>query len=417
MKHCILKQVILGLALTSALGCASVFAAGPRTSTKAQKLSPGAKVKVRNQSGPITVEGWDQDTVQATADGSDQPSDVTVQVEGAGLCSISPNMQGHPHRGEVRLVIKMPRSASIDSLSTGRGSVQVTNISGSVTVTTGNGDLRITQVGPLNASTSSGDIQVRSVAGDAKLQSGNGDISLADVSGAATVRSSGGGVTATRTGRLFVHTNNGDVNAASIDGSAALESDNGGLRVKDVKGNVLAKMRSGDFKGENISGLINLAITSGSVRAVNIGGDAKVIAISSDIDIKCLTGSAELATISGSITLAGIGGNVSASSTSGDVTLAGNLLPKFRYKLKSVSGDVSLLIPPDTGGFTATLSSYSGEIETDFPLKLDSSIERGPVNRRVIGHFGDGQADVGLDSFSGTAKIAKLTPGRITPCK
>ena len=76
-----------------------------------------------------------------------------------------------------------------------------------------------------------------------------------------------------------------------------------------------------------------------------------------------------------------------------------------------------MTIPADTSGFTATLTTYSGEIETAFPLKIESPMQGGPINRRITGVFGNGQAKLLLDSFSGTVKIVKANAAALKECK
>ncbi|HEY6333891.1 MAG TPA: hypothetical protein VI756_31530 [Blastocatellia bacterium] len=420
LKRAVVKVVLIGVLIGATAAVLAASSREPkrrRNSKPVQKLSAGGSVRIQNPSGPITVDGWDQDTVQATVEGSEGEGQVSVQEESSGIVSIRPNVQVRQRRGEVHLVIKIPRSAGIESLSTGRGAVQVTGVQGPVNVRTNSGELRIANVGPLSASTSNGDIQVNSVSGTARLESQSGSVEASDISGRANIQTANGDVRAVRTGQLLIHSNSGGITADSVNGSATLETNNGDVTVKDVTGDVIAKLQSGDFRGEDIGGLVNLTITSGEARATRIGGDLRVTAISSDIDVKCVKGSVELASVSGSITLNGIAGDASAVSTSGSVTFNGPIRPRGHYRLKSVSGEVSLRIPADSPGFTATLASYSGEIQTDFPIKLDSPIQSGPINRRVVGRYGDGQSEITLDSFSGTALLGKLSPGRAPICK
>ena len=87
-----------------------------------------------------------------------------------------------------------------------------------------------------------------------------------------------------------------------------------------------------------------------------------------------------------------------------------------RYRLKTISGEVELTMQPDPPGFTATLTTYTGEIATDFPLKVDGI--RGPQhNRKIIGVYGDGGAQILLDSFSGSVRIIKAAQGTLKECK
>src|SRR5262249_5943810 len=134
-------------------------------------------------------------------------------------------------------------------------------------------------------------------------------------------------------------------------------------------------------------------------------------------DLRCVKGSATVSSASGSINLIGVGGDVDASTASGEVIFKGALRAGGHYRLKSISGEVEMTLLPDAPGFTATLMSYSGEIETDVPLKRDSQWRGTPTNHRITGRYGDGQTQITLDSFRGTVRIAKGTPAMLKECK
>jgi DUF4097 and DUF4098 domain-containing protein YvlB len=215
-----------------------------------------------------------------------------------------------------------------------------------------------------------------------------GEVEVSDVEGAVSVTSINGDVTASRTGTLKVATRNG------------------GITVRDVKGNLSANSFSGEVQITGVSGAVEASSFSGGVTAQNVGGAVSANSVSGEITIDCAKGRVELQAVSGSIVMTGIGGEVDAATTSGEVVFRGLLRAGGRYRLKSLSGDVTMEIQPDPPGFTASLTTYSGEIETAFPLKLDSALQ-GPINRRVVGRYGDGQAHITLDSFSSSARIIK----------
>jgi DUF4097 and DUF4098 domain-containing protein YvlB len=134
-----------------------------------------------------------------------------------------------------------------------------------------------------------------------------------------------------------------------------------------------------------------------------------------DIGIQCAKGRVDASSASGSITLVGIGGDAEASTASGSVSFTG-AIRDGNYRFKSLSGEVSMTIQPDVAGFTATLTTYNGNIETEFPIKVESPLQ-GPINRRITGRYGDGRAKLSLDSFNGTVKIAKATAAALKECK
>ena len=243
------------------------------------------------------------------------------------------------------------------------------------------------------------DVKVPRYADVETLDGYRGDIEVADVDGATLINAGNGDVKITRVGSLKVSRRSGDVT------------------VREVKGDVTARSFNGDVVVDNVGGLVDVAATNGDLRVHNAGGDVRTNSATGDVEVRCAKGRADVASASGSITLIGVGGDVEASTASGDVIFRGAIRVAGNYRLKSISGAVSMTIQPDVPGFTATLSTYSGEIDTAFPLKVESPVQGGPINRRITGTYGNGQAKLALDSFSGTVKIAKATAAALKECK
>jgi hypothetical protein len=243
------------------------------------------------------------------------------------------------------------------------------------------------------------DVKVPRYADVETLDGYRGDIEVADVDGATMINAGNGDVKIVRVGSLKVSRRSGDVT------------------VREVKGDVTARSFTGDVVVDNVGGLVDVAATNGDLRVHNAGGDVRTNSATGDVEVRCAKGRAEVASASGSITLIGVGGDVDASTGSGDVIFRGPIRVGGNYRLKSLSGGVSMTIQPDVAGFTATLSTYSGEIDTAFPLKVESPVQGGPINRRITGTYGNGQAKLALDSFSGTVKIAKGTAAALKECK
>ena len=231
------------------------------------------------------------------------------------------------------------------------------------------------------------------------LDGQRGDIVISDVEGTTVINTGNGDVKVMRAGPLKVSRRSGDLTA------------------RDVKGDLTARSFSGEIVVENVTGLVDVASTNGDLTIHNGGGDVRANSAMGVIEIRCAKGRADVASASGSITLTGVGGDADASTASGEVIFTGLLRANGNYRLKSLSGEVLMTIQPDAPGFTATLSTYSGGLNTDFPLKVENPVQRGPINRRLIGQFGNGQAKIALDSFSGTVKIAKGTAATLKTCK
>ena len=116
----------------------------------------------------------------------------------------------------------------------------------------------------------------------------------------------------------------------------------------------------------------------------NINGDVRIVAISSGINVQCVKGDVAARVLSGQIAVSNIDGDVELNVSSGSASFTGPIHPERRYRLKTLSGNVSMHIP-DTVGFTAVLTAYSGLIEKDFQLSNDSQTPPSRTNRRVVG--------------------------------
>ncbi len=215
---------------------------------------------------------------------------------------------------------------------------------------------------------------------------------------------------------VAVNTNNGQITVARV-ASLKASTRHGEITAREIKGDAVARSTNGDLTFENIGGDVDAAATNGSLSVRNTAGDLRANLTVGEVVAYCIKGRAEVNTVSGAIQLFGVSGDVDAVSTSGEVTFAGRIRAGGRYRLKSISGAIEMHIQADAPGFVATLTTYNGDIETLFPLKLDSQGSVGSVNRRIIGRFGDGGAQLTLDSFNGGVRLAKAKADELKACK
>lgn len=314
------------------------------------KLARGGKVAISSRGGHIALSGWDRDVVQATASSENGPEPIDTQTTGDAahprLLLVVPATSFRRFGHEIKLEVKVPRYADVETLDNNRADVEISDVDGTTVISAGTGDVRITRVGQLKVSRRSGDVTVR-----------------------------------------------------------------------DINGDFWARSYHGDIIADKVTGAVDMASSSGNLRVQNAGGEVRATSAAGDIEIRCAKGRSEASTASGSITLTGIGGDTEASTASGGVVFTGPIRSSGSYRLRSISGEVVMAIQPDAPGFTATLTTYSGGLETEFPLKVESPVQRGPLNRRLTGVFGDGKAKITLDSFSGLVKIGKSNAAKLKECK
>lgn len=358
-----------------------------------QKLDRGGKVIVRGRSGSIKIAGWDRDVIYATATQRDGQVGVEIKEESPGVWVITPDERGG---GDLVLDVKLPRYAEVKMATVNRGEIEVTGIDGAVEAHSGSGDMRISKVGSVTAVTGRGDIDLTQVAAEASAVTGSGDIRGSSL------------------GSLEARTQSGDVAVTTVPGQVTVTSFNGDVSGADIKGDFRAKALHGDIQATRIGGLVVLTATTGSLTVRDAGRDVRATTAAGDIAVTCAKGQVNASTASGSLTMAAIDGNIEAKTASGNVDLRTVIRANGRYNVESLSGEVRMRIQDDPPGFTVMLSTYSGSLETEFPIELDQSVR---PSRRMSGRYRDGQARISLDTFSGTVKLAKLGPGRIADCK
>lgn len=374
------------------------------------KIEPGSRLMVRAADGSVEVTGWDGDELEASAERDDEPAPIEIRREANGVYVISsafgrrrselesrtltggrsPGLYGGGFASAERVIrLKVPYGIEIKEISVGSADIELSNLKSAVGVTTTSGDVAATNLGDVSIKTASGDIEANRV-GKLFVRTSSGDLEANGVAG-----------------DFDMQTSSGDATVTSVKGSVTFQSSSGDLNATDIGGDCAVRSVSGDGAVRNAPGNVTFAATSGGLSVRNIGRDIRVSTLSGDVEIECAKGRVEATCVSGSITLVGVGGDVEAKTTGGDISFVGALQANGRYALKALSGGVKMTIPSDTPGFQATLASYSGSVETHFQLAVNSSVDIGPINKRIIGRFGDGQIQLTLDSFSGSVRLLK----------
>jgi hypothetical protein len=129
------------------------------------------------------------------------------------------------------------------------------------------------------------------------------------------------------------------------------------LKVGCVSSKTLVQGLEGEFYIKTVSGRVALSDLSGKIQVTSVSG--KIMG-------ERLTGPTDFESVSGKVYL--IESNlpiVTGSSVSGDLLLQ-TPLGEGPYGFKTVSGDVKLLLPPETG-CTIGFSSMSGRLKTSLP--------------------------------------------------
>lgn len=350
MKKTIFAILIVVICLTAVYAQTSARGGRQLSATDEKTVSANLVVKVSNYSGNIIVSGWDKTTLQVF---SEQPEKIRLREEGTSI------IVGGARESLGDFELRVPKDATLD-IETSSGSIRVTSVRGRV-------DIR----------TSSGDIDLRQV------------------------------------GTTVVRSNSGDIYLERINGDTSVFSKGGDLVVKQVTGDINVKMLSGDVSVSDVEGNANISAVSGDILVRGVTGNLKATSISGDVRIESVCKRVEASSASGGVSVSGSVEYLEISSASDDVSYTGTLKAGGVYRLKTVSGDAVVAVPAETTGFTVTLSSYNGEVESSFPITVVESSSS--LNRKVEGRVGDGKAELYIDSFSGAAKLIKSAEK--TDCK
>jgi DUF4097 and DUF4098 domain-containing protein YvlB len=181
------------------------------------------------------------------------------------------------------------------------------------------------------------------------------------------------------------------------------------LKVNTVSSEIIARGFEGEFSFHSVSGEMTLRELSGPV---------KVNTVSGEVELAELTGGLRMTTVSGKVSGKRIRGAVQMNTISGKISLEESSLPSVDattvsggmvyqtafsegpYRFNSVSGDVELLVPPETH-CSAELHAISGKLFTKLPA---TSITRQNGNQTV--EVQGGGVRVYLSSVSGNLSLA-----------
>lgn len=188
----------------------------------------------------------------------------------------------------------------------------------------------------------------------------------------------------------------------------------GDLVAVDVRGEVEARSTSGDVRVEGASGRARLESVSGGIDARRVAGAVRAHSVSGDVTLAGVAGDVEAESVSGEVTLnQARSAFVRLESTSGDLHFEGSLDRAGRYEFSSHSGTITLALPAGAGA-QVSLETFSGELDTDFPVTLSPS-ERAGSSRRFDFTLGAGGARVTAESFSGDLELRRARAATSPP--
>lgn len=185
-----------------------------------------------------------------------------------------------------------------------------------------------------------------------------------------------------------------------------MNSVSGDLYSARTFGEVNAESVSGEIEVSNVLRRLTIESVSGSQKIDDVSGDVRADAVSGRIEMNNITGDIEAESVSGRLMMLDVKSKfVKAGSVSGRVGFAGPIDPAGRYEFESHSGSIRLAVPENTGALLR-VETFSGHVESDFPVTLQPN--RSGQNRFEF-QIGNGTARISAETFSGSINIIRGT--------
>jgi len=339
-------------------------------------VSPGGKLVVSVSAGDIHVSVWDKPQVEMTVQNIDDDADrVQTSQDGNTI-----HVQYRPHGGwlgdnrDLRFNFYVPRQFSLD-LSTSGGDVSVGGkITGTVTMSTSGGDLKIDDVdGIVNGRSSGGDITAHDVSDGADFSTAGGDLSVSHAGADLKVSTAGGEIT-----------------------------------VGSVVRNLDASTAGGDIKIDNVGGKLHATTSSGDVTIGKVGGSVSLSTAGGDITLVSGNGKISANTSGGDITVSSAVGSADVMSSGGTIKVGLTPEGNDESRIESSGGDVYLYIPASAKATIKVEVSGGGpenDIVSDFPVSLLDKSGYGYERAKVV--LNGGGQEISLHTSSGSVYIKK----------
>jgi DUF4097 and DUF4098 domain-containing protein YvlB len=177
--------------------------------------------------------------------------------------------------------------------------------------------------------------------------------------------------------------------------------------VKGVKGELKLETMSGTVEVSDAVGRTQIETVSGYIKADQIDGDLRAETVSGRLDISNVNGEIDAASVSGHAWINGAKSKaVRAETVSASVSYSGLIDPTGTYSFKSNSGRITLAVPADIGA-TVSLETFSGNVDSDFPVTMGAGTNRLGHDSKFEFKIGNGRARITLESFSGNIRIQR----------
>jgi DUF4097 and DUF4098 domain-containing protein YvlB len=178
------------------------------------------------------------------------------------------------------------------------------------------------------------------------------------------------------------------------------------IDIEGVQGEVSAHTTQGDVRLVGGGRYVNLHSIQGEVTCTGARGRLEIGSVNGSVRVRDVVGEIAGETVNGSIILEDVQSSaVELVTTNGDIYYGGTVESDGRYFFSNHNGDLTLAVPGSINA-TVSVSTFSGEFDSDFPVTLTETRSGGKRFSFVLG-LGDGGARIELESFAGTIRLRR----------
>lgn len=173
--------------------------------------------------------------------------------------------------------------------------------------------------------------------------------------------------------------------------------------VRGTSAEVTVETVGGDVLVDGGAGLVSIRTIQGEVTLRNARGRVEAMSVNEEVTLGNVAGDIYVETTNGDVTMRGIrSASTRATTVNGDVVYEGTIQDDGRYAFSTHNGDIGLSIP-ESANATVSVSTFHGEFESDFPVRLT----RTGQDRHFDFTLGSGRARIELESFNGEIQLRR----------
>ena len=175
------------------------------------------------------------------------------------------------------------------------------------------------------------------------------------------------------------------------------------VTVRAGEGEVAIETVGGDVVVQGGAGLVSVRTIQGEVSITGARGRIEAVSVNEDVTLRDIGGDLYVETTNGDISLQQIRStSARATTVNGDIDYDGTIRDGGRYIFATHNGDMSITVPADANA-TVTVSTYHGEFQSDFPVRLTGASR----DRQFDFTLGSGSARLELESFNGEIRLIR----------